>query len=182
MRVSAEGLLIARSEPSVVPWRRTAKPPSSKAEAARRAIREPAPAPSISAEQERALAGLRTRAGTVLAAASIAGSLLGAEAGRRAVSLWSALGLISFLLCLGCAMWVLTAHELVFAFDGQTLLAESDRRQAADISDAYRTAGHWIERHVDFNREEIARLSDWLTVSGLLLTGEIVLWTLSIVD
>ena len=134
------------------------------------------------AEQERALAGLRTRAGTVLAAASIAGSLLGAEAGRRPVSLWSALGLICFLLCLGCAMWVLTAHELVFAFDGQTLLAESDRRQAADISDAYRTAGHWIERHVDFNREEIARLSDWLTVSGLLLTGEIVLWTLSIVD
>jgi hypothetical protein len=73
------------------------------------------------------------------------------------------------------------AHELVFAFDGQTLLADSDRRQTADISDAYRAAGAWIECHVDFNRDEIARLSGWLTVSGLLLTAEIVLWTLSIV-
>jgi len=35
---------------------------------------------SALAEQERALTGLRTRAGTVLAAASIAGSFLGAEA------------------------------------------------------------------------------------------------------
>jgi hypothetical protein len=134
------------------------------------------------AEQERALAGLRTRAGTVLAAASIAGSLLGAEAGRSALNAWGALGLISFVLCLGSAMWVLMAHELVFAFDGQTLLADSDRRQTADIADAYRAAGAWIECHVDFNRDEIARLSGWLTVSGLLLTAEIVLWTLSIVD
>ena len=34
------------------------------------------------AEQERALSGLRARAGTVLAAASIAGSFLGAKTGH----------------------------------------------------------------------------------------------------
>jgi hypothetical protein len=114
------------------------------------------------AEQERALAGLRSRAGTVLAAASIAGSLLGAEASRSALNAWGALGLISFVLCLGSAMWVLMAHELVLAFDGQTLLAESDRGETAEISDAYRAVGAWIERHLDFNRDHIARLSGWL--------------------
>jgi hypothetical protein len=77
-------------------------------------------------------------------------------------------------------MWVLMAHELVLAFDGQTLLAESDRGETTEISDAYRAVGAWIECHLDFNRDHIARLSGWLTVSSLLLTAEIVLWTLSL--
>ncbi len=85
------------------------------------------------AEQERALAGLRTRAGTVLAAASIAGSLLGAEAGRSALNAWGALGLISFVLCLCSAMWVLMAHELLVGFDRQALLAESDSGETTAV-------------------------------------------------
>jgi hypothetical protein len=136
---------------------------------------------SALAEQERTLAGLRTRAGTVVAAASIAGSFLGAEASHDSINAWGALALLSFVSCIACAIWVLMAHELVFAFDGQTLLGESDRRELAEIAEAYRTAGTWIARHLDFNREKVARLAGWLTVSGLLLTVEIVLWIISLI-
>ncbi|MGC2374054.1 MAG: hypothetical protein WA484_09290 [Solirubrobacteraceae bacterium] len=133
------------------------------------------------AAQERALAGLRTRAATVLATASIAGSLLGAEAGRSALSACGALGLASFVLSLGSAVWVLMAHELLVGFDGQTLLAESDRGETTEISDAYRAVSAWIEHRLAFNRDKIARLSGWLTVSSLLLTAEIMLWTISLI-
>jgi hypothetical protein len=134
------------------------------------------------AAQERALAGLRTRAATVLATASIAGSLLGAEAGRSTLNAWGALGLASFVLCLGSAVWVLMAHELLLGFDGQTLLAESDHGETTEITDAYRAVSAWIERRLTLNRNRIARLSGWLTVSSVMLTTEIILWTISLIS
>jgi len=133
------------------------------------------------AAQERALAGLRTRAATLLATASIAGSLLGTEAGRSTLNAWGILGLASFALCLASAMWVLMAHELLLGFDGQALLGESDRGETTEISDAYRAVSSWIERRLDLNRNMIARLSWWLTVSSVLLIAEIVLWTISLI-
>ena len=51
-----------------------------------------------------------------------------------------------------------------------------------EITEAYRTAGAWIERHLNFNRHRVARLAGWLTVSGLLLAAEIILWIISLVD
>ena len=81
------------------------------------------------AEQERALAGLRARAGTVLAAASIAGSFLADKTGHGSLGVWGVLAMISFVLCVSTAIWVLLAHELVFTFRGQALLTgSSDHR------------------------------------------------------
>ena len=51
---------------------------------------------SALAEQERALSGLRTRAGTVLAAASVAGSFLAVNAGHGSLHAWGVLAMISF--------------------------------------------------------------------------------------
>ena len=45
------------------------------------------------AEQERTLSGLRTRAGTVVAAASISGSFLGAKANHGSLDVWAILAL-----------------------------------------------------------------------------------------
>jgi hypothetical protein len=60
------------------------------------------------AEQERMLSGLRARTGTVLAAASIAGSLLAARAGHDgSLNVWGVLALVAFTLC------VLLAVEIV---------------------------------------------------------------------
>ncbi len=132
------------------------------------------------AEQERALTALRTRAGTVVAAASISGSFLGTKAAHGSLDVWAVLALIAFVLCVGAAVFVLLPHKLVFAFRGEALLAESDHRGVSDVAEAYRAAGIWMEPHLDTNGEKSARLSSWFTASCALLTAEIILWTVSL--
>lgn len=135
---------------------------------------------SALAEQERALAGLRARSGTVLAAASIAGSFLGTKTSHGSLDTLSVLALIAFVLCLATAIWVLLPHALVFAFHGEVLLAEADHEGVEDVTEAYRAAGIWIEPYLDANRDKIAELANWFTASCVLLAAEIVLWTLSL--
>jgi hypothetical protein len=137
---------------------------------------------SALAEQERALTGLRARAGTVLAAASIAGSFFGAKTSHGSLGVWGVIAMIAFALCVGSAVWVLLPHAFVFAFRGETLLAESDHRGVSNISEAYRTAGIWIEPHLEVNRSKISGLSNWLAASCALLAAEVILWTLSLID
>jgi hypothetical protein len=132
-------------------------------------------------EQERALSGLRARAGTVLAAASIAGSFLGAKTGYVSLDVWGILAMISFALCVGSAIWVLLPHALVFAFSGEVLLAESDQRGMQAVTEAYRTVGIWIEPHLKANSNKIVGVSNWLTVSCVLLVTEVTLWTISLI-
>jgi hypothetical protein len=96
------------------------------------------------AEQERSLSGLRARAGTVLAAASIAGSFLGAETSHGKLGTWGVLVVVAFAVCLASSIWVLLPHKLVFAFRGDALLAESGRRDVADVREAYRAVSGWI--------------------------------------
>jgi hypothetical protein len=131
-------------------------------------------------EQERALAALRTRAGTVIAAASISGSFLGAKVNHGTLDVWAILALLTFVLCLGTSIWVLLPHRLVFAFRGETLLAVSDHEDVRDVTEAYRAAGIWIEPYLDSNRDTIAALADWFTVSCALLAAEVILWTISL--
>lgn len=133
------------------------------------------------AEQERALTGLRARAGTVLAAASIAGSFFGAKTSHGSLGVWGVLAMIAFASCVGSAIWVLLPHAFVFAFRGETLLAESDHRGVSNVTEAYRTAGIWIEPHLEVNRSKIAGLSNWLAASCALLSAEVILWTLSLI-
>jgi hypothetical protein len=133
------------------------------------------------AEQERALSALRARAGTALAAASIAGSFFGAKTSHGSLGVLGVLAMVSFVLCVASAIWILLPHAFVFAFRGKTLLAESDHRGASDVIDAYRIAGIWVEPYVERNRRKIASLSDWLAASCALLVAEVILWTLSLV-
>jgi hypothetical protein len=135
---------------------------------------------SALAEQERAVSALRARAGTILAAASIAGSFLGTKVSHGSIDGLAIAALIAFVLCLGSAVWVLLPHEFVFAFRGQALLAESDHRGVHDIVEAYRAAGIWIEPHLDRNSAKLSTMSAWFTVSCVLLAAEVVLWTLSL--
>ncbi|HTW42780.1 MAG TPA: hypothetical protein VMD79_10745 [Solirubrobacteraceae bacterium] len=131
-------------------------------------------------EQERALAGLRVSAGTVLGAASIAGSFLGAEAHRGSLDAWAVLAIISFALCCGCAIWVLLPHDLALAVGGEDLLAASDDQDVRDVAEAYRTASSWLDPFVLANRRTVAQLSSWLSVSCVLLAVEVALWTVSL--
>lgn len=132
------------------------------------------------AEQERAVAALRARSGTILAAASIAGSFLGTKASHGSLDGWAIAALITFVLCLASAVWVLLPHQFVFAVRGETLLAETDHLGVQEVAQAYRAAGIWIEPHLDRNRDKLSRMSGWFTVSCVLLATEVVLWTLSL--
>lgn len=131
-------------------------------------------------EQEHAVAGLRTRAGTVLAAASIAGSFLGARVSQGALDIWGVLALVAFVACVCAAIYVLLPHQLVFAFRGHALLAASDHEGIDDVSEAYRAVGIWIAPILESNRDTIAGLADWFTVSCGLLAIEVILWTVSL--
>jgi hypothetical protein len=131
-------------------------------------------------EQERTVAALRTRAGTVLAAASVSGSFLGTKVSHGSLDVWAVLALVAFAMCVSTAIYVLLPHKLVFAFRGQALLAASDREGIDDVSEGYRAAGIWIEPMLESNRDTIADLSDWFTVSCGLLTLEVILWTVSL--
>lgn len=132
------------------------------------------------AEQERAAGALRTRAGTVLAAASIAGSFLTTKASGGSLDGWAIAALVTFALCLASSTWVLLPHEFVFAVSGQALLGEADQFGVRDVSEAYRAATMWIEPYLGRNREQLSRMSGWFTVSCILLAAEVVLWTLSL--
>jgi hypothetical protein len=110
------------------------------------------------AEQERALSSLRSRAGAVLAAASIAGAFLGAKTSHGSLDTWGVLALISFALSLGSAIWVLLPHEFVFAFRGESLLGESDHRGVRDVTEAYRPAGIWIAPRLQANGSKVTVL------------------------
>jgi hypothetical protein len=131
-------------------------------------------------EQERALSSLRACAGTVLGAASIAGSFLGAKASRGSLDAWAILAMISFALCFGCAIWVLLPHDLALAVGGEDLLAVSDERSVRDVAEAYRAASSWLDPHLQTSHRMVARLSTWLTISCILLAIEVALWTVSI--
>ena len=131
-------------------------------------------------EQEHAVAGLRGRAGTVLAAASISGSFLGAKVSQGALDVWGVLALVAFVACVCAAIFVLLPHGLVFAFRGEALLASSDHEGIEDVSEAYRAVAIWIGPMLEGNRDKIAVLADWFTVSCGLLAVEVILWTVSL--
>lgn len=131
-------------------------------------------------EQERTVTALRTRAGTVLAAASVSGSFLGTKVSNGSLDVWAVLALIAFALCVSAAIYVLLPHKLVFAFRGQALLAACDHEGIDDVAEAYRAAGLWIEPMLEANRDTIADLSDWFTLSCILLMVEVILWTVSL--
>ncbi len=132
------------------------------------------------AGQERALSGLRARAGIVLATASIAGSFLGAKISRGYLDAWGILAMISFVVAVGSAICDLVPHKFVFALRGYELLALSDHRALHDVTQAYRAAGIWIGLYLETNRDKIDELSDWLTLSCVLLAAKVILWTLSL--
>lgn len=117
--------------------------------------------------------------GTVVAAASISGSFLGAKANHGSLDIWAILALAAFVLCLASAIWILLPHTLVFAFRGDALLAESDHRGVQDVTEAYRAAGTWIEPYLNY-RDRIANLATWFTISCALLAVEVIPWTVSL--
>jgi hypothetical protein len=128
----------------------------------------------VLSEQERTVSGMKVSAGTVLGAASIAASLV-ATRFDGLLDAWAVLAAMAYVLCFASAVWVLLPRELVLSFSGAELMADGDSERLASVSEAYRAASSWIDPHVLRNRRTIDRLADWLTISYLLLSIEVVL-------
>ncbi|HTA37111.1 MAG TPA: hypothetical protein VK761_10375 [Solirubrobacteraceae bacterium] len=129
-------------------------------------------------EQERYLSSLRSGAGTVLGAASIAASLLATHIGRSS-NAWAVPAMISYGLCFASALWVLLPRDFLVSLGGSELISEDDDA-VADVGSAYRATVRWSKPSLIRNRRTIGRLADWLTLSCLLLTAEIVSCVISL--
>ena len=128
-------------------------------------------------DQAERLSDLRTRAGTLLAAASIAGSFLGVTKG--AIDTLAVLALIAYLVSVGTAVYTLLPHELTTEFRGTALLRVAREAEATD-DDAYEATVHWLERIRSENAPVLDRLTKWYVASAVSLGVEVTLWTLSL--
>jgi hypothetical protein len=132
--------------------------------------------------QEKRRTELRSRAGTVVAAASIAASVLTAQAGRGVdLDVFGAAAVIAFVACIATSLYVLLPHELVLEFRGTVLLDQTDRADA-DLRGIHRTVTEWLDEFHQRNAAVLDRLTSAYTVGCASLGAEIVLWTLSYGD
>jgi len=106
-------------------------------------------------EQEKRLSDLRTRAGTVLAAASIAGSFLATKHGTLDTT--AVLAIVSYVACVGAAIYVLLPHELVLEFRG-SVVAEIADQVGGGLPSAYAAVTEWLEAFHARNREKLDEL------------------------
>lgn len=128
-------------------------------------------------EQEQRLSDLRTRAGTILAAASIAGSFLAARNGS--IDTPTVLAIVAYLACVGAAIYVLLPHELVFEFRG-SVVTDLERDHGGGLEAAYGAVTEWLEEFHESNAGSLRMLGRWYTSACAALGAEVVLWTLSI--
>jgi ABC-type transport system involved in cytochrome bd biosynthesis fused ATPase/permease subunit len=108
-------------------------------------------------QQERELSELRARTNTVIAAAALIASFLGAAAIREhgGLSAWSVIALVVLALTGGLSLYVLWPRELSFAFDARRTYAElyelldnpaeAQLRVAYSARDRYRTNKRTID-------------------------------------
>ena len=128
-------------------------------------------------DQAARLSDLRTRAGTLLAAASIAGSFLGVTNGT--IDTLGVLALIAYLASVGTAVYILSPHELTTEFRGSVLL-ETAREVGATDDEAYETAMLWLEKIRAGNVDKVDALSKWYVASAVALGAEVLLWTVAL--
>jgi hypothetical protein len=128
-------------------------------------------------EQESRLTDLRSRTGTLLAAASLAASFLGGQSIRTGeLRFLGVLAIVAYVMCVAACIKVLLPHRLVFSFRGSVLLRTAREAAVDELEDALEAAMGWIESFIDSNRSELDALTRWYTGACLALGLEIVLW------
>lgn len=132
-------------------------------------------------QQERRQAELRSRAATVLAAASIAASVLAAQVSARGRDDHVALTILAIGAYLGCVIatiYALLPHRLTLELRGSVALdlgSEAD----VEVDDALRVATRWLEALHDQNLEPLRRIGRAYGLGCALLGAEILLSTAS---
>jgi hypothetical protein len=128
-------------------------------------------------DQADRLSDLRSRAGTLLAAASIAGSFLGVT--RGTLDTVALLALIAYLVSAGAAVWTLLPHMLETQFRGSVLI-EASRKASASDDETFEAVVKWFETIRDDNAMVLDKLTRWYVASAVALGIEVVLWTVAL--
>ena len=91
-------------------------------------------------QQERRLNELRSRTGTLIAAASVAASFLGGQAAKaEKLDAPGGLAVVGYLVCVASALYVLLPHRLVLEFRGSAMLRAAHAVDGASVEEVLRS-------------------------------------------
>lgn len=132
-------------------------------------------------QQERELAELRARTNTVVAAAALIASFLGAAAIREhgGLSLWSVVALVVLAATGALSLYVLWPRELSFAFDARRTYTELYGLLDTPAEGQLRVAYSARDRYID-NKQTIDALELRFQAAVLTLGLQTVLWAVAL--
>lgn len=134
--------------------------------------------------QERALTELRARTGTLLAAAALVASFLGAQTIQHSnrLATLEALALVALAVSIAaCTYVLLPKREFVFSLDG-TRLFEELYEHRDDVPELHRRLTYWLESYWRDNQDKIEDLSSWFFAAAVGLVAQLVFWTWALAD
>jgi hypothetical protein len=133
--------------------------------------------------QEASLNELRARTGTLVAAASLVTSFLGgASISRNGFDAWSVVALVTFVLSIGAATWVLLPRKdyLIFSIHGSKLFEQEIRDDVFAIGETHRRLAYWLDGFHDDNDPKINSLFNCYRGATALLLLEVVAWSIQL--
>ena len=133
-------------------------------------------------QQSAAVESLRTRAGTLIFAASFASSLLGSRALSAGLGPWAWVA-IALLFAIGALAVVMLwpYYDFAFRFDPEDLLSRYlDGNRTATMSEMYRSLALEIKAQWQRNGKLVRRLREAFQLALILLLFNILAWMFSI--
>jgi hypothetical protein len=135
---------------------------------------------SATAEQSTALSDLRTRTSTLIAAATLSASFLGAAAIGRGAPAWAVvLAMAAFLLTGAFAGWVLWPARVSFVIDVDRVFEELDPDREDPAAYLLRAAYGLRNTYLE-NKAAIRRRGVVFRIALIALGTETLLWTLAL--
>jgi len=127
--------------------------------------------------QERSIDQLRGRAGTVLVAASVTASFLGAQTIQHAngIGVLGALALVSLASSICLSVYVLLPKEgFVFSVNAARIFEEL---YGLDPEEAERRLIYWLESYWQENNGKLERLGQYFFAASLSLILQLIFWS-----
>jgi hypothetical protein len=137
-------------------------------------------------QQQSSLDGLRSRAGTLIAASSLVSSFLGAATLKNTglsagAVLFLALALVAFATVVVGVVIILLPYEWKWGIDPHAMLHDYvESATPADIDGMRRDLAYYIGEDLDYNRTRLDRLFRWLRIATVAIAAEVALWTLAL--
>jgi hypothetical protein len=140
--------------------------------------------------QGQALDNLRSRAATLLAAAAIVTSFLGAQAledprGQRGIEDWEWAAVVAFVLLAGSVIFVLLPRKKkwVFGMNATKLIREYvEAEPPAELDEMQRDLALHLQKHFQKNGDRMERLYWAFRLGCVFLTVEVVAWIIDLAE